>query len=341
MTAGAEPGARSRKNTLLRQIMLLQLIPRAPHWISAPEIRERLNGRGPAPSLRTIQRDLERLSVTLPLVCDQSGRPFGWMWSQSAPEISIPALDPVSAMVYAMVEEFLRPLLPPGMLERLQPRLLQARELLADGSPGFHRAWSARIRVLHRGPPLRPPAVDGRIVYTVSRALLRDCRLRARYRRRGSNRARSLGLQPRALVVHGNVPHLVASVGATEDPRPLALHRFHSAALDPRPCLPAPDFDLDAFLADGHFPRPADRRLRLVARISAALAETLEASPIGEDQRITTGAHGSHRLRASVEDSTELRSWLMAQGDGLVVERPSGLRAEIAAALRSAADHYA
>lgn len=341
MTSGASAETGSGQSTLLRQLMLLQWIPRAPDWISAPEIRQRLDGQGYRPSLRTVQRDLDRLATRLPLVCDRSGRPYGWMWAQDAPEVSVPALDPVSALGYAVLEEYAWPRLPAGLLERVQPRLRQARQLLAAPGPGGRPGLAERVRVIGPEPPQRPPAVDGRVLQTVSRALLRDCRIRARYRARDGERARAMELHPRALVIRGNIPHLVASLDGDDSPRTLVLARFLTVELDPRSCRPSPAFDLDGFLDGDGQSRPRDRRLHLVARIDAGLAARLEVAPLGEDQRMDAGPGGRLRLRVQVTDSPELRSWILAQGADLVVERPAGLRADIATMLRQAADGYA
>ena len=64
----------------LRQIQLLQLIPRYPTKISTSQIRDQLTDLGYAVSLRMIQRDLESLESIMPIVCDDRERPFGWSW---------------------------------------------------------------------------------------------------------------------------------------------------------------------------------------------------------------------------------------------------------------------
>ena len=62
----------------LRQIQLLQLIPRHPSKISTSQIQDQLKDLGYAVSLRMIQRDLESLESIMPIVCDDRERPYGW-----------------------------------------------------------------------------------------------------------------------------------------------------------------------------------------------------------------------------------------------------------------------
>ena len=68
----------------LRQLQLLQILPRHPSKISTLEIQGQLNDLGYSVSLRMIQRDLESLESVMPIVCDDRERPFGWSWHQSA-----------------------------------------------------------------------------------------------------------------------------------------------------------------------------------------------------------------------------------------------------------------
>ncbi len=69
---------------LLRQWHMLTLIPVAPRKVSAPQLCSELVGRGWRVDVRTVQRDLQKLSSVLPLLCDERSRPFGWSWQAGA-----------------------------------------------------------------------------------------------------------------------------------------------------------------------------------------------------------------------------------------------------------------
>lgn len=58
-------------DTLLRQWNILRLIPRQPGKISTREIKNKLQSQGFDVHIRTIQRDLEKLSAIWGLVCDE------------------------------------------------------------------------------------------------------------------------------------------------------------------------------------------------------------------------------------------------------------------------------
>ena len=69
--------------TLLRQWAMLRLIPRHPRRIDSGTLQSELQKLGYDMTLRTIQRDLNKLSAVLPLVSDQS-KPQGWWWEADA-----------------------------------------------------------------------------------------------------------------------------------------------------------------------------------------------------------------------------------------------------------------
>ena len=73
------------KDTLLRLFALLRLIPTEPQRIATPTLLEKLRDRGFSVTLRSIQRDLSRLSIPFSLQCDDSKTPFRWSFTREAP----------------------------------------------------------------------------------------------------------------------------------------------------------------------------------------------------------------------------------------------------------------
>ncbi|HGM7185618.1 hypothetical protein [Pseudomonas aeruginosa] len=61
------------KDTLLRQLTLLRLIPEYPRYISSHTLHEKLHDRGYRVELRTVQRDLNRLSAPFSLTSSKKG----------------------------------------------------------------------------------------------------------------------------------------------------------------------------------------------------------------------------------------------------------------------------
>jgi hypothetical protein len=156
---------RGSRVALQRRMLLLGMIPRYPRQRSAPELLERLAHRGLDVSLRTIERDLENLSLFLPLARDERTRPYGWYWTTDAPLQDVPAMDPETALTLCVLDEHAASLLPPVARARLAPLLRRAEEVLAAaGEHSGLRLWPERVRVLSSAPPLIPPAHSRRRV---------------------------------------------------------------------------------------------------------------------------------------------------------------------------------
>ena len=119
-------------DTLLRQWHMLRAIPRHPRRVGVRELKSSLVTAGFDVSPRTIQRDLIELSNTFPLVSDEREKPYGWSWQAKAPVFDLPNLSNHEALAFAMVEDYLRPLLPHALLDQLQPYFSIARKRMAS-----------------------------------------------------------------------------------------------------------------------------------------------------------------------------------------------------------------
>jgi hypothetical protein len=98
--------------TFARQWAMLKMIPKHPRTIDSVTIRDQLRDQGlGTTSLRTIQRDLEMLSLSFPLgIVDHDKRPIQWHWMSGA-ALDIPALDPSEAVAMKLVQTYLTPML--------------------------------------------------------------------------------------------------------------------------------------------------------------------------------------------------------------------------------------
>jgi predicted DNA-binding transcriptional regulator YafY len=67
-------------DNFLRYLLVLREIPKAPRRVDTATLARRLEEHGLGVTRRTLQRDLERLSATFPLVCDDATKPYGWSW---------------------------------------------------------------------------------------------------------------------------------------------------------------------------------------------------------------------------------------------------------------------
>jgi len=284
-------------DTLMRQWQMLKSIPRHPSKISTTEMIQHLADEGFETTQRTIQRDLMRLSTIYPLVCDERSKPFGWSWLADADVMEVPGMDSDTALAFYLAEKYLEPLLPPTTTKRMQPHFKIARSMLDQftddkGVP----AWRNKVRVLHRGPGLKSPAIRPEVQKAVYEALLRGRRLDVTYLARGAAASKQYELNPLGLILKDGLFYLVCSMWDYTDIRLITLHRLQQAAVMDIPSKSPDGFDLDGYIASGELDFAIGGDIRLKARIQGSVAQHLEERPLHEDQKLSQCENGTFLL---------------------------------------------
>jgi predicted DNA-binding transcriptional regulator YafY len=313
--------------TILRQLAMLQAVPRAPRAITAARLKERLEDEGFPVTVRSVQRDLETLSSLFPLESDESSKPFGWSWRKDALR-ELPGMDGPTALMFTLAERVLAQLLPQSSLALLRPYFRNANSTLrALSHPGLAE-WPSNVRVLPRGQRLLPAEVPPEVLGVVSEALLSGKRFACRYRRKGETEARSFEVSPLGLVFRDTIIYLVATLWDYGDVKQLTLHRIAEPQLLDKPSNRIPDFDLDGYIADGAFGYKVEETpIRLRARFRKDAAQHLYETALSEDQSLTEEeGKDAVILEATVLDTEELRWWLLGFGYQVEVLEPGSLR---------------
>jgi hypothetical protein len=81
-------------DSLLRYFDMLCLIPKAPNSISTPELLEKLQGTGYDVDLRTVQRDLIKISASplFPISSTEGKKPIRWFWIDNSSPMQFPMM---------------------------------------------------------------------------------------------------------------------------------------------------------------------------------------------------------------------------------------------------------
>ncbi len=325
---------------LFRQMAMLQKIPRHPRRISTVELQEKLSAAGFPVDLRSIQRDLIKLSQKFPLLADGS-KPQGWSWMADAEQMDVPSLEPQAALVFHMTEQYLRSLLPASTLAYLAPWFKQAVGVLDAQGNGLSK-WRSKVRVLAPGQPLQSPATDGAAQAVITQALLEGKRVSVSYRPRNKDEAKEYVANPLGLVVRDQVIYLVCTLWDYEDIKQLVLHRIRSAELMDEAAKRPKGFNLDDYIVQGEFGWPAEsgKTIKLVADFSRSASVTVRERPLSKTQQMEELPDGGLRFTATVPDTRELRCWLLGFGAEVEVIAPRQLRAEIAKVATTLASRY-
>lgn len=335
MPADPEKGS---YQTALRLIETLRLLPRHPRTITASELRDRLEGRGFAVHIHTIQRNLNLLSAHYAIHGDES-KPQHWCWAKDAIVTELPGMDPLTALAFRLARLHLSPLLPPTLLAQFDPYLFAADRILGDQNPTYR--WADKVRLVPTGLALLPQTGDGEVIATVSEALLRECCFTGRYRNRDDAEREFRQVHPLALVLRGPALYLLATLNDYDDVQQLRVHRFQSAELLlNQPCQRPNHFDVDIYIRAGGFEYPEGAPIQLVVRFDRDAAWHLYETPLSSDQQITAEDNDWVRLTATVNDTSLLRWWLLGFGAGVEVLEPATLRTVMAETVRQMAARY-
>jgi len=323
----------------LRQIVMLQLLPRRSPGVTSIELRSRLADRGYPMHLRSIQRDLDRLSAQFGFTNDGQ-TPARWFWPPGSAVLSIPSQDPHSALTWRLIEQYLEPLLPPALKREAAGQFDAAREVLKMASGGRFERLQTRVRLLSRSLPLTPPDISPSVAEDVYTALLNGQQLRVRYRARGASEAKDFRVHPLGLVIRDSVYYLVATVNEYDDVIQIALHRIHSSEVLSAQAVESSDFDLDRYITEGGFLYTDGKAIQLVARFHTYTAQHLHESTLALGQTLTDLPDGRVELRAKVLHSQQLEWWLMGFGDKVEVIRPAALRRRLAEQFKTLYQRY-
>lgn len=328
------------QQTLARQWEMLKLLPPRAPGITAAELTGKLGDLGYDVTKRTVERDLNELSRLFGFTCNDKGMPYGWHWVEGA-SLNIPGVSLGDALSLRLVEDQLRPLLPSALLRALEPRLQQARDKLAELAPSNAQArWAGKVRTVPASLPLLPPQVMPGVLDAIQEALLGDRQVQVHYQRAGETEATLYTLHPLALVQRGPVSYLVATAFDYHDIRTYAVHRMRSAEVLEQAAQASTGFDLDAHIASGALQFGAGQAIRLKARIDMALAQILRETPLSEDQTLGQARKGFCALTATVQDTWQLRWWLLSHANQAVVLSPAALRADLLLRIAEAAELY-
>lgn len=261
--------------------------------------------------------------------------------------MTLPRMADQEVLAFRLLERFLQPLLPPDSYDALRPYFEIARREL-ERMPGWAsvRNWETKVRVVPPAQPLLPPeppialaSEDARedwrrhqqqVRDTVLTALFENRQCRVEYRQLWRDEPAHWTVHPLVYLQRGPAFYLLGTLDEHTDVRQLAVHRMLSATmLDARASRPAgfnPERDVERSQGMGGGGEP----LRLVARFWKRAGLHLLETRLAADQVVQDEGADHFRLTATVNDTAQLRWWLLSFGSKVEVLEPAGLREEMA-----------
>ncbi|HEV8078223.1 MAG TPA: WYL domain-containing protein [Marinobacter sp.] len=321
-------------NTAVRYLTMLRMVPRFPKAITTTELASRLEEHGLSVTMRSIQRDLEKLSADFPLLVNEATRPFQWSFDREATMDIIPALDLPAALTFELAKAYLSPMLPPRTLSHLKPHFDEAhRTLLRERNPLGQ--WPNRVRVINRGLGGLRPAIDADVLETVTEALLREYQCKLIYQARNWPEPEEIAVHPFGLIFRDPNVYLIGTIEGREGVRQLVLHRATTGELVEKPVVRQEDFDLDLYIHSGAMSiLKSNKPIFMKLRCDKPALNHLIESPLAFDQITSDLDDTTFEITVTVGDTQDLRWWLSAQVVHCDILEPVWLREEIEATLK-------
>jgi predicted DNA-binding transcriptional regulator YafY len=327
-------------DAIIRQWHMLRLVPRVPNKISTRALCDKLEAAEFQVDVRTVQRDLLKLSGFFPLTSDEF-KPAGWSWTRDAPLVEVPGMTVHTALALRLAEDYLDKVLPETTRSHLDQHFENARAVLDDLTENSLTAWPRKVRVIPPGLTFRSPRIEPEVLEAVHTGLLRERCLKVVYQARDAEPVEHT-LHPLGLVYRDTVAYLVCTFRDFTDVRMAVLHRMRSAeVLNTTRNFPE-GFDIDNYIESGAFDfLLGDGPIHLEVRFDRGAASRVMETPLSDDQTLETLADGAVVLRATVANTVQLRAWLRSYGEAVEVLGPPDLREEFAATARKLSQRYA
>lgn len=339
---GGCPWGSDVPSTIERQISMLRAVPREPQRISVSELVQRLHDDGHNITARTVQRDLNDLSLLFGLQNETEGRMQYWFYPKNFRGMDIPGMGVAEALVFRMAELYLSRALPSAQVRHLEPYFKQARTVIEQERVPLHR-WRKRVRIIERGPQLKIPDVKNGVMEVLHEALLHQKRARLSYIPRGETDISEYDASVHAIVIRDSVIYAVVTLRDYEDLRHIAAHRVQSAQLEETDAQKPKQFDLDDYLGRQKmfsYPSTDDKQINLKLRIDRNVFEHLEERPISDNQHLLAQKDGQWELSATVLNTAELRWWILGFGEQVEVREPESLRRDVRRVLAHTLQRY-
>jgi predicted DNA-binding transcriptional regulator YafY len=298
-------------------------------WVTIQQIVDYLNEQGYEVEKHNVRRGLSRLMALHPdLVCNDNskdglptrGTTYGYKWTGPAlpPDIGLSIPE---ALSLTLVKQHLKHALPHTLVGSLDSLFSQAENTLELQSKSAEARWSNKTCVIPPTQPLLPPNISIEILNCIHEALLHDEQLEVKYQN-NQGVQKQMTLHPLGLMLREPSGYLIAISDQHEEPRQYALHRFKYAKRSFLPCRKPDGFNFSDYISKhGHF--GTGDTILLEAKVNGHLRMILTETPMGKDQVLTeVSESGWSKLSVTVQDTWQLRWWILSQGDRMVVLSP-------------------
>lgn len=305
--------------------------------ITAQKIQQKMEAEGNKLSLRSVQRILKSLDKYG--VVPDSGKPIGWSREQGL-HLGLAAMDLSTAITLNLAEKHLEQILPPSLFSNLDSHFNGARYYLRYENQTSRGLWPQKVYIHPKGMSLLPSKLDAETINVIYKAVFEEKCIRLVYRSMSSDKEQRAVFHPYGIVVRAERNYLVGKFDGYSDVRQLSFNRVIRAESSYFPAVVDEGFLLEKYVQRGEMGviRSSDK-LAIKLCVTSVFARILDETPLCENQLIEPKDE-DFIVHANVDNTDELRHWLLSVCNHATVVEPLALREEIKQTLRDSISWY-
>lgn len=333
----------------VRHLELLELLPVYPKFLTVNQLITKLAAQHEYKDIdeqnikRNLQRDLKQLEQYG--ITESGDSPEGFKWSLAKDSMYLTAqLSPADALCFAIIEQFVQPVMPNVLSPYLTRLFEKSKQLLSNLS--YHnklKTWLDKIYIENKGQPLIPAKIDNDVRCCVYDALLAENLLQIEYKNK-SGELSNATIQPFGLVVRAHIQYLIVQYVGYDDIRMLAMNRITSCENTHENFGYPTNFNLKEYVLKGTTGLAySDSPIEFEGVFSGFAADIIKETPIAENQKtsLCPSVSGDRLLvKASLTMNYDFEAWLLGLAHHVEVLKPASLRESIKEKLYAAANLY-
>jgi|GEM_PF-888310 len=333
-----------------RQRAILNSLPTLGNGLTANEILQRLddNTDHGAVNIRTIQRDLQSMKLEHEIDCVNTDDGNRWRWREGYGPNKY-QLDERQAIAILMIEKHLAMLLPPSQLSGMQQLFDKAKlklQKISNTKKSQLQFWMDKVFVVSPTYPLIQPQPSDKVLQVVYESILDNKQFYGNYAQAHKQGKTLAGnFHAHGLIMRGSRIYVVATCATDNNQekslRQYALHRFSSAEKTNLFITTPDNLNLKDEIENKGFTEFGNKgKITLIARCNHELASRLAESPLSKDQTQEVIDENFVKVTATVNDTWQLKFWILEQGYKLQVLEPKELRNEVLEDIRKSLALY-
>ena len=195
--------------------------------------------------------------------------------------------------------------------------------------------WKDKVAVLIPGLPREKPAINSKVATEIYSAILNEKAVKIKYQAWNRDEPNEQLISPQGLFIRGQLIYIYAvNHNKIENLVPIIylLNRINEAIIVAEKFHKIQKFNVQQYLdknAFGVLLEKEKNKIILKIKVDKYALKTLIEQPLSKDQKIRAHNDEWSTLTATVNNTLELKQWVMSHGHHTEVIKPAELRQEI------------